>query len=127
MTQEQAHVATPVAPPPDPEPAGSADTHPKKPTPKHFKSVEQGIEASLKSQQGLLNQCLAEHGQGVKDQMLAQFSIAASGKATSVQITPASLNAAPVGACIRNVIMATPFPASDKDTSFTVSLKPKTS
>jgi hypothetical protein len=99
----------------------------KKPVPKHFKTVEQGIEASLKSQQGPLNACLVEHGQGVKDQMLAQFSIAASGKATSVQITPASLNAAPVGACIRNVIMATPFPASGKDTSFTVSLKPKTS
>jgi serine/threonine protein kinase len=136
VTQEQAHVATPVPPQTNPEPAGSADAgsateshdaHVKKPVAKHFKSVEQGIEASLKSQQGPLNQCLVEHGQGVKDQMLAQFSIAASGKATSVQITPASLNAAPVGACIRNVIMATPFPASDKDTSFTVSLKPKTS
>jgi serine/threonine-protein kinase len=135
VTQEQAHVVTPVAPQTAPEPNGSAegsatnphDTHVKKPVPKHFKSVEQGIEAALKSQQGPLNQCLVEHGQGVKDQMLAQFSIAASGKATSVQITPPSLNAAPVGACIRNVIMATPFPASDKDTSFTVSLKPKTS
>jgi serine/threonine-protein kinase len=141
VTQEQAHVVTPVAPQTDPAPTGSGDpagsaagsaieshdSHVKKPVPKHFKSVEQGIEASLKSQQGPLNQCLVEHGQGVKDQMLAQFSIAASGKATSVQITPASLNAAPVGACIRNVIMATPFPASDKDTSFTVSLKPKTS
>ena len=135
VTQEQAHVVTPVAPQADPEPTGSAegsatdshDTHVKKPVAKHFKSIEQGIETALKSQQGPLNQCLAEHGQGVKDQMLAQFSIAASGKATSVQITPPSLNAAPVGACIRNVIMATPFPASDKDTSFTVSLKPKTS
>ncbi|MEP6865629.1 MAG: hypothetical protein ABJE66_33725, partial [Deltaproteobacteria bacterium] len=137
VTQEQAHVVTPVAPQADPEPSGSArltgsatdshDPHVKKSAPKHFKSVEQGIEAALKSQQGPLNQCLAEHGQGVKDQMLAQFSIAASGKATSVQITPPTLNAAPVGACIRNVIMATPFPASDRDTSFTVSLKPKTS
>jgi hypothetical protein len=132
VTQEQAHVDTPVPPQTNPEPAGSADAgsataQVKKPAPKHFKTVEQGIEASLKSQQGPLNACLAEHGQGVKDQMLAQFSIAASGKATSVQITPASLNAAPVGACIRNVIMATPFPASGKDTSFTVSLKPKTS
>jgi len=134
VTQESApRVETPPPPPqPDPEPAGSAQTagsasepRVKKP-PKKPKTVEQGIEAALKSQQGPLNQCLAEHGQGVKDQMLAQFSIAASGKATSVQITPASLNAAPVGACIRNVIMATPFPASEKDTSFTVSLKPKT-
>ena len=131
VTQESApRVETP--PPPHPEPEGSAQTagsasepRVKKP-PKKLKTVEQGIEAALKSQQGPLNQCLAEHGQGVKDQMLAQFSIAASGKATSVQITPASLNAAPVGACIRNVIMATPFPASEKDTSFTVSLKPKT-
>src|SRR3569832_2160613 len=131
VTQESApRVETP--PPPHPEPEGSAQTagsasepRVKKP-PKKLKTVEQGIEAALKAQQGPLNQCLAEHGQGVKDQMLAQFSIAASGKATSVQITPASLNAAPVGACIRNVIMATPFPASEKDTSFTVSLKPKT-
>jgi len=132
VTQE---TAPRVEPPPqkDVEPAGSAETgsaveppHVAKRPPKKFKTVEQGIEYALKTQQGPLNQCLAEHGQGVKDQMLAQFSIAASGKATSVQITPASLNAAPVGACIRNVIMATPFPASDKDTSFTVSLKPKT-
>ncbi|HEY6035983.1 MAG TPA: protein kinase [Kofleriaceae bacterium] len=131
VTQEPApRVETPPPPSHDPEPTGSAGSASeprvvKKP-PKKWKTVEQGIEAALKSQQGPLNQCLAEHGQGVKDQMLAQFSIAASGKATSVQITPASLNAAPVGACIRNVIMATPFPASEKDTSFTVSLKPKT-
>jgi len=132
VTQETApRVDTP--PPPQPDPAGSAqpvgsasEPHVGKKPPKKPKTVEQGIEAALKSQQGPLNQCLAEHGQGVKDQMLAQFSIAASGKATSVQITPASLNAAPVGACIRNVIMATPFPVSEKDTSFTVSLKPKT-
>jgi len=132
VTQETApRVDTP--PPPQPDPAGSAQpvgsaSEPRvgKKPPKKLKTVEQGIEAALKSQQGPLNQCLAEHGQGVKDQMLAQFSIAASGKATSVQITPASLNAAPVGACIRNVIMATPFPVSEKDTSFTVSLKPKT-
>jgi len=129
VTQEP---APHVEPPPPVEPAGSAGSAvepphvAKRPPPKKFKTVEQGIEYALKTQQGPLNQCLAEHGQGVKDQMLAQFSIAASGKATSVQITPASLNAAPVGACIRNVIMATPFPSSDKDTSFTVSLKPKT-
>jgi len=137
VTQEPAHVETP--PPQVPQQAGSAeavapgsatephDYHPVKKPPKRFKSQEQGIEAALKTQQGPLNQCLLEHGQGVKEQMFAQFSIAASGKATSVQITPATLNAAPVGACIRNVIMATPFPASDKDTSFTVPLKPKTS
>ncbi|HET9993265.1 MAG TPA: protein kinase, partial [Kofleriaceae bacterium] len=130
VTREPAPVETPPPPAGSAEvatPGSAAEPHPVKKPPKKFKSQEQGIEAALKTQQGPLNQCLLEHGQGVKDQMLAQFSIAASGKATSVQITPPMLNAAPVGACIRNVIMATPFPASDKDTSFTVSLKPKTS
>ncbi|MEO8548824.1 MAG: protein kinase [Kofleriaceae bacterium] len=96
--------------------------------PKHYKGMlPQGvIQTALRTQQVPLNACLAEHGQGVKDQMVAQISIAGTGKAASVQISPATLNAAPVGACIRNVIMATPFPTADKDTTFSVPLKPKT-
>jgi serine/threonine-protein kinase len=98
------------------------------PAPRHYKgTLPQGvIETALRTQQVPLNACLAEHGQGVKDQMIAQISIAGTGKAASVQISPATLNAAPVGACIRNVIMATPFPTADKDTTFSVPLKPKT-
>ncbi len=72
-------------------------------------------------------QCLTDHpGISNEEEIIAVIGIAASGHAKSVQLKPETLNAAPLGACIRNVLMATPFPTGPGDTTISVPLKPKT-
>ncbi len=104
-------------------PGHATERHP----PKHYATYQAALNAALAEQKGSLTQCLVDHGIGVKDEMVAQIQIARSGKARSVQIAPPALNASPVGACLRNVLMATPFPTASKDNTISVPLKPRSS
>jgi hypothetical protein len=135
VTQEPSHEATRDAEAAEPGSAapqagsGSAAVEVPVPkhVPKHYPTYQAALNAALAGQKGSLTQCLIDHGNGVKDEMLAEINIGSSGKARSVQISPPALNASPVGACIRNVLMATPFPATPKDSTISVPLKPKSS
>jgi serine/threonine-protein kinase len=47
--------------------------------------------------------------------MSASLTITAAGKATQVVLTPPSLNASPIGQCLRNVLSSTKFPTAPND------------
>jgi serine/threonine protein kinase len=89
--------------------------------PKRFTTLD----GAVASQTGALTACVREHGAGIKDKMVANVAIDRAGRTKSVQIDPPSANAAPVGACLRNVIMGIPFPASPAEQKFSFDLQPK--
>ncbi len=75
-----------------------------------------------------MTQCLNDHRGGIpKQEMTVAIKIGTNGRAKSVSLTPASVNTAPLGACIRNVLMATLFPGAATDIDITIPLRPKTS
>jgi eukaryotic-like serine/threonine-protein kinase len=144
LTQEKDDHPAPVVPPPTPD--GSADqggsavasgsdvrppdlgTHAdpkhggKSPKPK-FATYDQALAA----QKPAMVQCLMDHRDGgiPNEAITAVISISANGRAKSVQLRPAALNAAPLGGCIRNVLMGAAFPSAPIDNTITVPLKPK--
>ncbi len=102
--------ATPTAPP---------RVHPQPP---------RTYDQALAVQKNALVQCLVDHPDAVAGEAItATINIAPNGRGQSVQLKPDALNAAPLGGCLRNVLMATPFPAAAKANTITVPLKPKTS
>ncbi|HEY3806027.1 MAG TPA: protein kinase [Kofleriaceae bacterium] len=116
---------------PPPAPAGSASTAPtpaptETPHPRqrpHYTSYDQ----ALASEQEPLNQCLRDHGDNMPDKITAEITIAASGRAQTVQLAPPAINATPLGGCLRNVLITTPFPATSKGNTITVPLRAKSS
>jgi serine/threonine protein kinase len=83
---------------------------------------------ALAVQKTALTQCLVDHPDAVSGEAVtATINIAPNGRAQSVQLKPDTLNAAPLGGCLRNVLMATPFPGAAKANTINVPLKPKTS
>jgi serine/threonine-protein kinase len=132
LTQE--HETTQPQPPPNPGSAAVvvADTNPpdehappnKKPPVKKYATYDQALAA----QKPAMVQCLMDHRDaGIPNEAItAVINIASNGHAKSVQLKPDTLNAAPLGGCIRNVLMATPFPNAPIDNTITVPLKPKT-
>jgi eukaryotic-like serine/threonine-protein kinase len=83
---------------------------------------------ALAVQKNALTQCLVDHPDAVAGEAItATINIAPNGRGQSVQLKPDALNAAPLGGCLRNVLMATPFPTAAKANTITVPLKPKTS
>jgi serine/threonine protein kinase len=135
LTQESDHIQPAPTPPPPPETgsgtivnSGTIDEHAnpgpiKKPQVKKFTTYDQALAA----QKPAMVQCLMDHrDSGITNEAItAVINIAASGKAKAVQLKPDALNAAPLGGCIRNVLMATPFPGAPIDNTITVPLKPK--
>jgi serine/threonine protein kinase len=135
LTQEHEAPPPPVdhTPPPD---KGSAtvvatgsDDHPTgpgkpvRPVQKKYATYDQALAA----QKGAMVQCLMDHREGglPNEAITAVINISASGRAKSVQLKPDTLNAAPLGGCIRNVLMGAAFPNAPSDNTITVPLKPK--
>jgi hypothetical protein len=69
-----------------------------------------------------LTRCLNDHGRDVTEMMVAYLTIEPNGHPSSVSIAPDTLNMAPVGACLRNVLSATRFPkgATPQSVHFTL-------
>ena len=82
---------------------------------------------ALAAQKPAMVQCLQEYRESglPKDAITAVISVAASGRAKSVQLKPETVNAAPLGGCLRNVLMGAAFPKAPADSTITVPLKPK--
>jgi serine/threonine-protein kinase len=59
------------------------------------------------------------------ERIYASLTIAAAGKATQVEITPESLNASPLGQCLRNVLGSAKFPSAPNDNKIRFPLSPK--
>jgi hypothetical protein len=121
------NVATTNPPMPNPPPTNPStpttpnDTqHPRvKP---HYATYDQ----ALASQQDTLSQCLRDHpASSPTEAIVATITVAASGRGQNVQLKPDALTTTPLGGCLHNVLMATPFPASAKGNTFTVQLKAK--
>ncbi|HEY1816212.1 MAG TPA: protein kinase [Kofleriaceae bacterium] len=118
-----------VPPPPMPE-TGSATTAPAPTeTPQHPRQRPHytTYDQALASEQQPLNQCLRDHGDNMPDKITAEITIAASGRAQTVQLAPPAINATPLGGCLRNVLITTPFPATSKGNTITVPLRAKSS
>jgi hypothetical protein len=75
-----------------------------------------------------MRQCLVDHQEGglYKEEIAATITILASGRAKHVQLKPDVVNGAPLGACLRNELMAAPYPTRPEEMTFTVMLTPKT-
>jgi serine/threonine-protein kinase len=102
----------------DPKPSAHA-----RPSTKKFATYDQALAA----QKPAMVQCLMDYREGgvPKDAITAVINIAASGRAKSVQLKPETVNAAPLGGCLRNVLMGAAFPRAPSDSTITVPLKPK--
>ncbi len=113
-------VASVNPPTTDPPPTPTTPEHPRvKP---HYATYDQ----ALASQQETLSQCLRDHPANTPTEaIVATITVAASGRAQNVQLKPDALTATPLGGCLHNVLMATPFPASAKGNTFSVTLKAK--
>jgi eukaryotic-like serine/threonine-protein kinase len=104
-----------------PVPPPTPTTHPRPQPPRTY-------DQALAVQKTALTQCLVDHPDAVAGEAItATINITPNGHGQSVQLKPDALNAAPLGGCLRNVLMATPFPAAAKANTITVPLKPKTS
>ncbi len=86
-------------------------------------AMPSSIDSALEAKKEALTQCIVEHGQNVHELMKASLSIDSSGHASSVRIEPDVLNAAPVGACLRNVLTVTMFPPKAASINFTLKAK----
>jgi tRNA A-37 threonylcarbamoyl transferase component Bud32 len=124
VTQAPANPITPN-PPVSPErletPATTTLPHARPQPPRTY-------DQALAVQKPALTQCLVDHPDAVAGEAItATINLATNGRAQTVQLKPDALNAAPLGGCLRNVLMTTPFPAAAKANTITVPLKPKTS
>jgi hypothetical protein len=123
VTQSPANPITPNPPAPpermDP-PSTPPTTHPRPQAPRTY-------DQALAVQKTALTQCLVDHPDAIAGEAItATINIAPNGHGQSVQLKPDALNAAPLGGCLRNVLLATPFPGAAKANTITVPLKPKT-
>ena len=120
------HPSTPNLPPPSDPPTTSMTPQPETTQHPHIKPHYATYDLALESQQEPLTQCLRDHPDHMPSEaIVATITVAASGRGQAVRLKPGALNAAPVGDCLRRVLMATPFPASAKGNTFTVQLKAK--
>jgi serine/threonine-protein kinase len=70
--------------------------------------------------------CLVDHRDAIpKSEMIAKLTIEASGKASVVQFAPESVNAGPLGTCLRNVLQTGNYPTARKQQIVNLPLKPK--
>ena len=117
-----APVVQPDAGVPVPSGSGSNSARPlTAPTPKPTRPPANFDEAVAASRDSL-TRCLNDHGRDVTEMMVAYLTIEPNGHPSSVSIAPDTLNMAPVGACLRNVLSATRFPkgATPQSVHFTL-------
>lgn len=109
----------------DPIPGKILDPKPKARTAssKKYSTYDQALAA----QKPAMVRCLMDYRDGgiPKEAITAVIQIAASGHAKSVQLKPEAVNVAPLGGCLRNVLMGGLFPKTPTDNTITVPLKPK--
>jgi hypothetical protein len=72
--------------------------------------------------------CLEDHRTSLTGdaEFIVAINVAASGAATSVQLTPDAVDKTPLGGCLRNVLMKANFPSSPAAQVLRIPLKPKT-
>jgi serine/threonine-protein kinase len=105
------------------EPGSNAAAEPQhKKDPPKPKTFQQQLTSALSSQLGSLKSCINEHPE--TREIIASIAITSNGKAKSVSLQPADIDAGPLGACLKNVLKRTAFP-SGRETSFSVPLKPR--
>jgi hypothetical protein len=118
------NVPAPVAPQDEgsnDKPEGSAKPV-KKPAAKRARTID----AAMAEKKPAMVRCLEDHRSSIPTAPIeAQVTVKASGDAKSVSLTPSALNSAPLGVCLRNVIMSAAFPSDKKEVSFSVPLKPR--
>lgn len=86
------------------------------------KTFQQQLTSALSSQLRDLKSCINEYPE--TREIIASIAITSSGKAKSVSLQPADIDAGPLGACLKNVLARTAFP-SGHEASFSVPLKPR--
>jgi serine/threonine-protein kinase len=110
--------------PPEPDTVEPDKTEPDKvdtdKTDKPDKTVKAQVQkpktfnAAIAEKKAELSRCLQDHSAPVGS-MEEAINVLASGKAKNVQLTPASIDSAPIGGCIRNVLMSVNYPPSSAD------------
>ncbi|HUS31525.1 MAG TPA: protein kinase [Kofleriaceae bacterium] len=89
---------------------------------KRPKTYDEAVQQKLAD----LNACVKAHPESLpKDAMSAKITVAAAGHAQTVVIEPEAVNATPLGACLRNVLMKARYPTAGSDLKVTVPLKQK--
>jgi hypothetical protein len=106
-----------------------AGPDPKKPNitqpPKRRLKTYDEVIADKKSE---MEACVRDHRAGIQGaEISASVTVATSGRTKSVQLTPDRVNAAPFGACLRNVLMRANFPAAPSEAKFSFPLRLKSS
>ncbi len=119
-------VAPPAPPPPVEQPAPGSASPPPDPgaNPKEIKKPPTVVHphggnpylAAIEPHLGSLSACLRDHPDvEMPTGASATIAIAASGRAKSVAWKPDALDASPLGACLKNVLMTTAFPRAAAD------------
>jgi serine/threonine protein kinase len=108
-------VGSNVRPPDDPPPA-PVGTLVKRPAPK-----KSAYDIALQHQQTKINACAQEHGVPLGKARVV-IVIATNGKAKQISLEPASLDASPLGACIKNVLSVATFPTAKAEMQVAVPL-----
>jgi serine/threonine-protein kinase len=102
--------------PPDDPPHAPVGTPVKRPAPK-----KSPYDIALQQQQTKINACAQEHGVPLGKARVV-IVIATNGKAKQVSLEPASLDASPLGACIKNVLSVATFPTAKAEMQVAVPL-----
>jgi serine/threonine-protein kinase len=111
----------------EPVGSGSDTVVQKRKDPPKPKTFEQQLNAAISARLTDLRGCLNQHPASMPKSgkgMVAQVSITATGKAKAVSLSPADVDASPLGACMKNVIKGTEFPKG-RETGFAIPLSPK--
>jgi len=100
---------------------GSGERKPPKP-----KSFAEQINAAMAARKPELLSCINSHPDGIPKGKAIEASISfdAKGHTTSVSLSPADVNASPLGMCLKNAVKKADFP-NGRETSFSVPLTPK--
>jgi serine/threonine-protein kinase len=132
---DQAEPDPPKRTDPQPEPGsaagsgsdGSAVTapEPKKKEPAKPRTYEQQLNVALTGRKNALLGCIRQHRADVpKGTMEVTISVGKNGRTRAVSLSPGQVNTAPLGQCLKNVLMKTDFP-NGRDTTFSVPLETK--
>jgi eukaryotic-like serine/threonine-protein kinase len=117
--------------PPDPvNPSDPPDRTGPRPTPRtppdKGKKPTDPYGAAIAGRKAQLVQCLGDHRDAIPtEEIIANIRVAPTGKATGVSLLPDRINAAPLGACMRNVLMGISYPKAANAIEFKVPLKPR--
>jgi serine/threonine-protein kinase len=79
-------------------------------------------DVAIQQQRQKIEACANEHG-APEGKAQIVIEIATNGKAKQVSLEPSKLNSTPLGACIKNVLSGTTFPAAKEEMKVAVALK----